>query len=95
MRTGQWKTGQLAMVEAGAEPCIKAAVTLLALCRETTRLMIRRFCIHEGRRVAGNAVCRKTLELSVGCSLVTCVALDRGMSAKQRKAILVLVDRLD
>src|ERR1700741_5454347 len=56
VRTCKRETGQLSVIEARTQPGIKAAVTLLAICGESTRLMIRRSCIHERRSVAGDAI---------------------------------------
>jgi len=89
---GQCKAGELQMIELGADPAIHA-VAAFAGRREVTSFMV------DDRSqvvllMAGIAGCREPLKLSAGRILVALVALHQGMRSDQRKAVLVVFNRI-
>ena len=82
------------MIEGGAKPC-RDRVALLATGWESRGRVIGACRLLVGCRVARVALERKPLKLADGRSLVTTVALQRGMAADQRKPVLVIPDGLN
>jgi hypothetical protein len=78
-------------------PAIHAGVALAAIGRITQRLMIRRSGPLKRPQVATHTVGRQplTVELPHRSDPVTRIAVDRGVGADQRKAILMLIDGVD
>ena len=82
------------VIELRIQPVI-GAVAAVAGGRELGGDVIRVGGRVEIRRVAGIALGRHRLKLAVGSALVAGIAIDGRMSARQRKAVVVLLDLLD
>lgn len=93
MSPGEGEAGNFQMVEASAEPS-RDRMALLASARKSGGDMVGRCCLLIRRRVAGEALERESLKLANGGALVAAVALQRGVSADQRKPVLVIPDSL-
>ena len=76
------------------QPVIRG-VALFASCRETSRDVVRGRGLLELRLVAGEARRGHRLELAVGRVLVAGIAIHRGVRARQRETVVVLLNLLD
>lgn len=85
----QCESGHFQVIEGGAKPC-RDRVALLASGRESRGRVVGPGRLLIGCRVARIALERKSLKLADGGSLVAAVALQGGMAANQRKAVLVI-----
>jgi hypothetical protein len=95
VRAYQGESGKAQVIELGAQPRIHVAVTHLTLRRKTESDVAGPGCQLELFQVAADTVRGQTLELSDGRTGVAGIALQRGMSSDQRKAILMLLDFAD
>lgn len=93
MGSGQWKSCQLPVIEAGAQPRVKAAVALLARGRESARLMIGSGRAHESSGVANDAISGQSFELPCRRTRVTGITLQNRVCPEKRKTILVFANR--
>lgn len=92
VHSGEGEAGDFEVVEPGVEPTVHG-VTGFAGGGETERYVVE----NRGQEVllvAGIASCREPLELPGSGVFVTGIALHHGMSPHERKAILVVLDRI-
>lgn len=82
------------MIELCVEPVV-GAVALLASGRELPGHMVRIGRTFEVGGVARIACRGHCLKLTVGCALVTRIAIHRSMGPRQWEAIVVLLDLLN
>ena len=94
VRSGQRKSCELQVVEAGAEPGIHP-VALLARGGKSRLHVIGRRGRLVALGVAGVAIGGQTDELPRCRAFVAGIAVEHGMRAHQRKAVLVVLNRLD
>lgn len=90
--TGEKEPGRR-VVELGIQPVV-GAVAGVALSRELRRHVVRIDGGSKVRLMAGEALRRHRLELAVGATLVTGVAVDRRVRSGEREAIVVLLNIL-
>ena len=93
VRSGKRITGVFQMVELGAKPTIHGVATL-AGSRESGGDVVN----HRGQKVllmAGEASRGQPQELTHCGALMALVALHQGVRAHKRKAILVILDRIE
>lgn len=81
------------VIEGRIEPAV-GAVTVIAVRGEHCRNVVGIARALEIFGVAGIALRRHGLELACGSALVAGIAVDGGMSSRQRKAIIVLLNLL-
>ena len=82
------------MVKFGAQPRVKTMAGLTR-CGELCTCMIGVCGLLIVPLVAGNALCRESLELPDGGALVTLLALYGSVRPKKRKTVLVILYLLD
>lgn len=94
MRASEREACHFQVIETGAIPGIHAAVTLQASGRKTGLLVVGRCCLQVVIRVTGAAVGGEPYKLARGRILVASIAVNYRVRSDQRKAILMLIDRL-
>lgn len=93
VHTGERETRKPCVIERRAEPGVHG-VALLASRRQSRRAVIQDGRLQKGLGVAGDALCRETLELAGRCALVAGVTGNRRVCADQGESILVIAHRL-
>ena len=89
----QRETGVLQVVKPASQPGIDG-VTLFALRRKPAGHVIRRVRLRESTLMTGVALDRQPLKLSDGFALVAVRAIQSGVAAHKREAVVVLAHRL-
>ena len=92
VRPGQWETGELRVVEAGARPGVDVVATL-AGDWQLRRHVVQRHGALIVLKVAGHALRAQSGIDSGGRSMVAIVAHHRGVGANQRKPVAMLLNR--